>query len=79
MICNIFPQIPLLDKVGYLFLQLKAILGGMFMVSVELTVLVSVSLSWISFDFSKPLNEFLVLNFYEYLGDGSVEWGKCQF
>ena len=79
MLCNILSQIPLLDKVGYLFLQLKAILGGMFMVSVELTVLVSVSLSWISFDFSKPLNEFLVLNFYEYMGDGSVEWGKCQF
>ena len=50
----------------------------MSMISVELIVLISVSLSWISFNFSRPLDEFLVLNFREYLGDGSVEWGSVN-
>ena len=63
------PQIPILDKVGYLFLQLKTILGVMSIVLVELTVLVSVSLLGINFDFSRPLDEFFVLDFSEYLGD----------
>ena len=49
----------------------------MSMVSVELTVLVSISLLGISFDFSRPLDEFLVLDFLEYLGDGSVKRGNC--
>ena len=51
----------------------------MSMVSVELTILVSVSLSRISFDFFRPLNEFLVLDIHEYLGNGSDKRGKCQF
>ena len=55
-----------------MFFQLETILGVVSMVSVELTILVFVSLSGISFDFSKPLDEFLVLDFHEYLGDGGV-------
>ena len=53
----------------------------MSMVFVELIVLVFVfvSFSWISFDFSRSLDEFLVLKFCEYMGDRSVEGEKCQF
>ena len=79
MLYNILFQISLLDKVGYLFLQLKIIFDVMSMVSVELIVLASVSFSEISFDFFRSLNEFLVLDFREYLGDGSIERGKYQF
>ena len=57
---------------GYLFFQLKAILGVMSMVVVELIVLIFISFLGISFDFIRPLDEFLVLDFCEYLGDGSV-------
>ena len=60
---NVLFQIPFLDKVSYLFFQLKAILGVMFMVSVELIVLVFISFPGINFDFSRPLDEFLVLSF----------------
>ena len=45
----------------------------MVVVSMELTILVFVSLSRVSFDFFRPLNELFVLNLHEHLSDGSVE------
>ena len=57
---------------------MKTILGVVSMVSIELTVLVSISLSEISFDFSRPFDEFLVLDFCEYLGDESVKRGSVN-
>ena len=77
-ICNVLSKISLFDKVNYLFFQLKVILGVVSMVSVELTILVFISLSGINFDFSRPLNEFLMLDFHEYLGDGGIKRGECQ-
>ena len=56
-----------------MFFQLKAILGVVFIVSVELIIRVYVSLLEISFDFSRPLDNFPVLDFCEYLGDRGVK------
>ena len=48
------------------------------MVSMELIILISIFLLGISFDFFSPFDEFLVLDFCEYLGDGGVKRGECQ-
>ena len=50
----------------------------MSMVSVELIVLIFVSFYGINFDFSKPLDEFFVLDFREYLGDENVKMGTVN-
>ena len=52
---------------------MEAIFYVMTMVSMEFTILVLVSLTRISFDFCKPFDEFFMLNFCKYLGDGSIE------
>ncbi|GFZ05113.1 hypothetical protein Acr_17g0006850 [Actinidia rufa] len=49
------------------------------LVSVELTIPVLVPLLEISLDFSWPLDEFFMLNFYEHLDNGGVEGWQHQF
>ena len=46
------------------------------MISVELIIFVLVPFLRISLDFSKPVDEFLVLDLRKHLGDGSVEKGQ---
>ena len=50
----------------------------MTVISVELTVLVLVSLMGIGFDFSRSLDKLFVLDLREHLGDGSIERWKHQ-
>ena len=54
---------------------MEAIFCVMSMVSVELTilVLVLVLVPRINFDFCRPFDEFLMINFCKYLGNRSVE------
>ena len=75
MINNVLSQISFFDKVSFLFIQLKASFGVMSMLSMELAILISVSLLDISFDFSRPLDEFLVFDLCEYLSDGGIKKG----
>ena len=58
-----------------MFLQLKAIFGAMYMVSVILTIFVLVPFLRTGLDFSWPFDEFLVLDLCEHLGDRSVDKG----
>ena len=77
-ISNILPQISLLNEVNYLFFQLKTIFSVVPVISMELTVLVIVSFAGIGFDFSRPLDEFFMLDLREHLGDGSIERWQNQ-
>ena len=50
----------------------------MAVIPVELTVLIFVSLSGISLDFSRPLNEIFVLNLYKHLGNEGIKRWQYQ-
>ena len=55
-ISNILSYIPLFDEIDYLLFELKTIFSVVPMISVELTILVLVSLAGVSFDFTRPLD-----------------------
>ena len=61
-----------------MFLQLEAVFNVVPMVSVELVILVLVSLTGVGLDLPRPLYEFLVFNLHEYLGYGSIEKRQYQ-
>ena len=48
----------------------------MLVISVELTILVLVSLAGVSLDHFRPLNKFFMLYLHKHLGDGSVRGGN---
>ena len=48
-------------------------------ISVELTIFIFVPFMGINLDFSRLLDEFFVLDLYEYLGNESVEGWQYQF
>ncbi|GFS41415.1 hypothetical protein Acr_00g0074170 [Actinidia rufa] len=66
-------QVPFLDQVSYLILQLKIVFCIMAMNPVKFTILVLVSPKGIGLNLSKPLHKLLILDLHKYLGDGGVD------
>ncbi|GFZ09096.1 hypothetical protein Acr_20g0009040 [Actinidia rufa] len=65
-------------QVSYLLLHLEAVVSVVPVVSVELTILVLVSLTGVDLDLFRPFYKFFVFNLHEYLGYRSVERRQYQ-
>ena len=66
-------QIPSLDKVGYLLIQLEIIFSIVPMVSMKLVILIFVPLEGFDLDFPRPLHKHFVFDLHKHLSYRSIE------